>query len=152
VQKRPLPTAVNVHHRGQSFARVLRKAINRRHASRLTFKRADEVTHKPEYTAILRPFANDFDFERIKPWIKVGPQFTHGLRHVVGTAGEVRTPNRNSGQQRSVLEKTASGNHERLRPGSGCSEDRVSGFQVWRRKASDGTTRLTAQGTSHCRI
>jgi hypothetical protein len=54
--------------------------LDRRHAGRLAFEVADQVSHVPEHPAILLPFADDFGFEGVFAWIKIRPEFRHGLR------------------------------------------------------------------------
>jgi len=58
VEKGPLSAAVNVHHRRQLFLRAIWETMDRRHARRLAFERADQKPHMPKDTAILFPLAD----------------------------------------------------------------------------------------------
>jgi hypothetical protein len=74
VEKRPLPAALNVHHRRQFSLRAIRKTTNGRHARRLALERADQAANMPKDSTVLVPPADELDFERVLARIEIRPE------------------------------------------------------------------------------
>ena len=118
MQKRSLPTTMNVYHRRQLLLRNLRKTIDRRHTRRLAFEGADQIPHMPKHSAVLLPLANHLSFERILARIKISPQLVNRLRDSFGSKEGMQIQERKRSDGSSLQKGAASCGHIVRRSGS----------------------------------